>query len=214
MDIYLIEPGGKELRFPVNPSKITVRREKRFETVDILNLGEVDFPSGKKIKEIAFSSFFPKHYDSEYCRYANIPDPIQAKDLLTKWMESEKPVRLIITTTGINVLVLVSVHDSEYRGGEPDDIYFDLVCRTWTEVKIRYKQASTSTSAPKTPKRPVVQPKPKVYVVIPGDCLWKIAEKVYGKGNGKRWRDIYNKNKAVIGPNPNLIYPGQKLVIP
>ncbi len=53
------------------------------------------------------------------------------------------------------------------------------------------------------------------YVVKPGDWLSKLAEypEVYGHGNYRRWRDIYNANKHLI-KDPNLIYPGWKLRIP
>ncbi len=51
-----------------------------------------------------------------------------------------------------------------------------------------------------------------MYTVVPGDFLVKIATKFYG--DGQKWRIIYNANKAVIGPNPDKIFPGQKLVIP
>jgi nucleoid-associated protein YgaU len=49
------------------------------------------------------------------------------------------------------------------------------------------------------------------YIVVPGDSLSAIAQRFLGNGN--RWPEIYQKNKGVIGPNPNLIYPGQKLVL-
>lgn len=51
----------------------------------------------------------------------------------------------------------------------------------------------------------------KTYTVKAGDSLWKIAVYVYG--DGARWTELYNKNKNVIGPNPNLIRPGQVLTI-
>lgn len=44
------------------------------------------------------------------------------------------------------------------------------------------------------------------------DTLWGIAQSVYG--NGALWPRIYAANKALIGPDPNLIQPGMKLVIP
>jgi nucleoid-associated protein YgaU len=48
------------------------------------------------------------------------------------------------------------------------------------------------------------------YIFVPGNSLSAITQRFLGNGN--RWLEIYQKNKGVIGPNPNLIYPGQKLV--
>ena len=50
------------------------------------------------------------------------------------------------------------------------------------------------------------------YVVKSGDSLSKIAKELYGEA--KRWPEIYEANKQLIGDNPNLIHPGQKLRIP
>lgn len=52
----------------------------------------------------------------------------------------------------------------------------------------------------------------RIHVVQPGDWLSKIAITYYGDMN--KWPTIYERNKAVIGTDPNLIKPGQKLVIP
>ena len=49
------------------------------------------------------------------------------------------------------------------------------------------------------------------YTVVNGDCLWKIAKKVYG--DSSKWQIIYNANKSII-KNPNLIYVNQELEIP
>jgi nucleoid-associated protein YgaU len=57
-----------------------------------------------------------------------------------------------------------------------------------------------------------VVPGVKTVVVAPGDTLSQIAQKAYG--DPSKWDKIYQANKALIGPNPNLIKPGQKLVIP
>jgi nucleoid-associated protein YgaU len=50
------------------------------------------------------------------------------------------------------------------------------------------------------------------YVVRSGDSLSKIAKRLLGNAN--RWREIYDANRETIGGNPDLIHPGQKLVIP
>jgi nucleoid-associated protein YgaU len=50
------------------------------------------------------------------------------------------------------------------------------------------------------------------YVVVSGDSLSKIAKELYG--DAKRWPEIYEANKQLIGDNPNMIQPGQTLRIP
>ncbi|MEO8970890.1 MAG: LysM peptidoglycan-binding domain-containing protein [Ktedonobacteraceae bacterium] len=57
------------------------------------------------------------------------------------------------------------------------------------------------------------QPRPgQEYTVQSGDTLWGIAQRAYG--DPEDWDTIYSANKGVVGNNPNLIYPGQKLNIP
>lgn len=68
---------------------------------------------------------------------------------------------------------------------------------------------------PPTPTPPTPTPTPSVpttYTVVPGDSLWKIAATLCG--DPLKWKDIYAANRAVIGPDPNLIFPGQVLTIP
>lgn len=54
----------------------------------------------------------------------------------------------------------------------------------------------------------------EVYEVQLGDTLSGIAQKLRGDGTEIAWRKIYEANKEVIGDNPDLIKPGQKLKIP
>ncbi|MCU0822021.1 MAG: LysM peptidoglycan-binding domain-containing protein, partial [Spirochaetes bacterium] len=49
------------------------------------------------------------------------------------------------------------------------------------------------------------------YTVQVKDELKGIGKKIYG--NDKDWKKIYDQNKEKIG-DPNLIYPGQKFIIP
>jgi hypothetical protein len=53
---------------------------------------------------------------------------------------------------------------------------------------------------------------PHLYVVQQGDTLFSIAAALLGSGS--KWPEIYDLNKAVIGNNPAVIIPGQKLTIP
>ena len=49
------------------------------------------------------------------------------------------------------------------------------------------------------------------YTVEPGDTLWSIAQRFYGNGFG--WDRIFYANQGQIA-DPNMIHPGQELIIP
>lgn len=66
--------------------------------------------------------------------------------------------------------------------------------------------------APKQTPKPAPKPAPKYHTVTRGDSLWSIAVKYYK--NPAKWKTIYDANKKTIGSNPNLIKPGQKLLLP
>ena len=73
------------------------------------------------------------------------------------------------------------------------------------------------------PTPPCVGCGPSSHVVQRGEWLWKIARADLaqrGINSGElsfvrsRANAIYNRNRALIGPNPNLIRPGMRLVLP
>lgn len=72
-----------------------------------------------------------------------------------------------------------------------------------TQLSIRLRRTSRATT---------LNPEPNIYTVRKHDWLSTIAEQEYG--DFRLWRRIYHANRAVIGDDPNKIYPGQKLVIP
>lgn len=58
------------------------------------------------------------------------------------------------------------------------------------------------------------------YVVVEGDSLWEIARRHLAAAKDARpastevdrlWREIYAANRDVVGDDPNLIFPGQRL---
>ncbi len=61
------------------------------------------------------------------------------------------------------------------------------------------------------------------YVVVTGDSLWAIArrhleaateEEPSSSEVDRLWRAIYAENRRVVGDDPNLILPGQRLRLP
>jgi nucleoid-associated protein YgaU len=66
---------------------------------------------------------------------------------------------------------------------------------------------------------PAHSPRPSLYVVRQGDCLWTIAARQLGARAtvdtvAATWPRWYAANHAVIGADPNVVHPGQRLVVP
>lgn len=212
MQVYIIAEG-ETFQFPVNPFSISEDGKKMFETFDIMYKGEVDYPSkkAKAIKTLSMNVLLPEEYEP-YCNYENIPKPAEVMEKLEKWSNSEEPVRLIITEYNFNELVHLSSYpvntDASDVGARRVDLSFRIVNEDGDEGS---EVVEEETPAPTLKPRPKEVPK-KSETVKKGDSLWKIAKKAYG--DGSQYKKIYEANKYIIGSNPNLIKPGQKLIIP
>ena len=69
-------------------------------------------------------------------------------------------------------------------------------------------QSGSSSTAPAPRPREV---EVRTYTVVAGDSLSKIAQREYG--DASKWRAIHQANRETI-ENPDLIHPGQVLVLP
>lgn len=63
------------------------------------------------------------------------------------------------------------------------------------------------------------RPPARAVTVRPGDTLWGLARAELGRDAedaaiAERWRQIYAANRAVIGADPDLIHPAQRLRVP
>ncbi|MFF2954769.1 peptidoglycan DD-metalloendopeptidase family protein [Kitasatospora sp. NPDC057965] len=65
---------------------------------------------------------------------------------------------------------------------------------------------AAAPAAESTPAAPVEES----YKVVGGDTLSKIAAAKHVDGG---WQALYEHNRSVVGANPNLIFPGQKLAL-
>jgi LysM domain len=79
-----------------------------------------------------------------------------------------------------------------------------------TDHDARFRQASSTPEGRTSTGATVV-------VVAAGDTLWAIAARhspgASARQIAQRWQEIYAANRAVIGDDPDLIEPGQHLVI-
>lgn len=205
------------LQLPVNPEQATVSSPFGMNSVNITALGDVAFVGERGVKEIKFDSFFPRHYNSSYCEYDGFMLPFKWVEQIEKWRDDRRNIRLIISGTPISIPVFVSDFTINPKPhGSPGDVYYSITLKEYRPTLVETINASgevkgvsitKASQRPKSDKNP-----PKSYTVVKGDSLSLIAKKVYK--DMSQWRRIYDANKKVIGKNPDLIKPGQKLVIP
>lgn len=202
--------GAERLQLPVNPASIRIQSSHTYEDVTVSQLGEYTVIGDARLRDFSFSSFFPRDYNSSYCEYEAIPSPWDAVQTIERWMKSRRPVRLTVTGTPINYAVTIRSFTYEpERAGNPGDIYYDLALKEYVFAETQKVEVTGDTAKVQSaPTRPNTREVPSTYTVKPGDNLTKIALRY-----GKKWPEIYAKNKSVIGPDPNRIYPGQKLVL-
>ena len=200
VNCYVIDQQtGIELQLPVNPEKIKVRWGRKTETVNILNLGEVDFTTGDKLTEVSFESFFPAQYVPTYCVMATPPTPDSANAVMNAWksrfQEPKKglkdPIQLIITgAQDINMLCLLSSYESDEHGGEPGDIYYKATFREWREINVRKESEEKQDPRVNMKPRPTLVKMPMGVGGIFGrdEALWKIAKG--NLGSGAKWKTL------------------------
>lgn len=144
-----------------------------------------------------------------------------------RWGESYTSLLLGIIVVIIGFLFFASIIKTQHKTQEvsststvvtpvPTNISAEELAKQLTGIPsitpIEDKQptAVTPTTAPE--KQQMKQPQPtqqKIYTVESGEGLWQIAEKVYH--NGYQWVVIARANNL---QNPELIFKGDKLIIP
>ena len=183
------------------------------DTDTVLGLGEVLILRQKRLRTVSWDSFCPAH-SAPYAPGVITP-PLELIRAIQTARDALQPVRLLITGTDLDINVRMGIESFDYeeRSGELGDLYYSIKLSEWKDYSPRRIVLQEKKPTAKDPSR-AGQPNgmPKTYTVVKGDCLWYIAKRFYGKGG--EWPKIYSANKAIIGGNPNLIYPGQVFTIP
>lgn len=212
---------------PIAPEKLQVKINNANDTATLINEGEINILKTPELTDVEFECMLPQ---VKY-PFAVYKSGFKGASYFLDYFESlkvdKKPFQFIVSRTMPNGKALfatnMKVSLEDYKITEQAKDGFDLMVK----IKLKqYRDYSTKTVNIKIedskPKATVQQtraaetsPSPaasQTYTVVRGDCLWNIAKRFYG--NGAKYTVIYNANKAVIGGNPNLIYPGQVLTIP
>lgn len=207
MEYWLIYSEEEKLRLPVPPASFELQTGNNNTTVNVNSAGEVNIIGKKKLDSLSFSTFFPsKNYT--FCQYNNFPAPYECVEMLKKWRDSGKPIRIIITDTDINHTVSIEGFNYGEKAGSRD-VEFSLSLKEYRFLKVQSqeKQQSAKTSE-KLKDRATTKTVPGEYIVKKGDTLYFIAKDIYQDGN--KWRDIANKNGI---KDPKSLKVGQRLLI-
>ena len=221
VDIYIKEAeGSREIRIPWLPDKVNCDSGgTRMISYEILDVGDVDVPSGSNLTTFSWDSCFPGegHKDLPFLRGA-WQNPRNYQSLLSEWRENGTPLRIIMTGTPINHDVYLFDYNMVYEGGSGDYKY-DIVFKKRRDIKIIASKVAVSTSTSGSSSGS----SGTTHEVKTGDTLWAIAKKYLG--NGARYGEIYNLNKTIIeetakkrgkksSDGGHWIYPGTILQIP
>lgn len=211
MEIWLSNGTSDKLMLPVNPESIGSNDTRNFDDIVLASGDEKTVIGGKNLKTYSISSFFPS--SQRIYSKNRILTPMQYVNKIESWMNAKKILQLQVTTTNINQKVTIRSFNWEEKGGVVGDINYTLEFKEYAPPSYSViGQKPVNTPTPNKQRPPANKPTAKTHTVVKGDTLWMIAKKHLG--DGSKWRIIYNKNKSIIGKNPNAIKPGQKLVIP
>lgn len=141
-----IKIGGKRYTLPVNPEELQVTHPNTDKTAEIAGLGEVLIPQKPALREISFSSFLPG-YRSDPWVHGSASARSLAKALERAWKGRTK-CRLIISRSidyDTNMQCVVSDLKFSDRGGEPDDLYYEITFREFRSYGVSQMTVINST---------------------------------------------------------------------
>lgn len=217
--VLMDEKTRERFEFPVNPEEITITQGRTFDEIPLIGIDSVLAAGNLIPTQLAWEGFFPRDYDPSLCNYR--PEkPATSVRRIEKWLGrvgtsqgKPVPVRAVVTGTFFSRIMVISDFETSMRGGEPGDVYYSITLQSWREQTIRIEDLNTKPKAKTTTPRPGAPTGGRrTHVVKKGDTLQLIALRYYRSTS--KWKTIYEANRRVIGSNPNLIKPGQSLVIP
>lgn len=194
---------------PINPPEIEFTAPQLNQRITLLNIGEVNLLGNRGLITGSLSSFFPSPTSPLY-RYAD-REPQEYLRLLEKWKNNKTLVRVIVSDSDFNLMMTIENLPTRRREGD-QDIYYTIELAEYRKLNVPAVQEASAVQDNGLKDRPNTKTAPAEYTVVKGDTLWKIAVRLFG--DGAKYKSIYASNQALIGANPNLIQPGQRLVIP
>lgn len=210
---------------PLTPSKVKVKINNQNKTLTLINGEEINILKEAALTDISFDLVLPQV--SYPFSNGGAQSAQTYLNLFERLKVGKQPFQWILNRSRPNGAALfysnLTVGLEDYQITDDAKEGLDI----GVSIKLRqYRAFGTKTvkltpaPTPSQPATATVEPPPRetsnapkqsTYTVKAGDCLWNIAKKELG--NGSRYTEIANLNKDKI-KTPNLIYPGQVLILP
>lgn len=201
MDISLTQ-SGSAFFFPVLPASYSVSDGQNNSTVNVNAIGDINLLGLPTLTEISWDGFFP-HENADYVQDYSM-NPVECVNRIKTMMQKGVCDLHLLDVLADHVTIESFTHSEDDGTG---DIKYSITLKKYiyiTTKGVETVEIAQSRPDPETPRNG------KTYTVKEGDSLWQIARR---ECNSDDWKSIYNANKATIGDNPNLIYPGQELTL-
>lgn len=187
----ILSSSNEKFTIPVTPRSYEIKMAQNNETVDILDFGEAMLFGNAKLKRLSFSCFFPHTKHNYPFVVGDIKTPNEWVELLTKWKEAKKPIRVIITDSPVNLMM--GLKEFTYREQDGSrDIYYKMFFVEYKELNTpsanNEKQIDETTGLKKRTDEPE---KPESWIDKADDIL-DASKKIYG--DYSHWRNIVQSN--------------------
>lgn len=226
---YLVYLG--KVLLPITPGKIDTKINNKNETIDLVNLGEVNILKDAGLSDVSLETLIPQ-VKYPFANYTDgFKDAKYYLDYLEQLKKTKEPFQFIVSRTTPSGKVLfhtnVKVSLEDYSNGEDAENGLDILVpirlkhyKDYSSKKIVVNSSSNKPSGSVQTKRPDSNNKPsgKTYTVKPGDSLWSICKTQLGDGSKQRYEKVYQLNKEMIDARNKgkdvykyTIYSGQVL---
>ena len=204
------------ITLPIPPESFNTDVGGKNETVDIINIGEVNILKDIALRDFSFKILLPKDNVLSIMSDSEFKEPIFYLSKFREYKENKKPVRFFITRllpSGReifkgNLLVSFEDYSVEENAGEEGDFWVDINLKEYREIKkVITKDAGETDSEGNTIVNQEIQrtikDTAKTYTVKNGDTLWGIAK--LELNDGSRYSEIAKING--ITDADEIIYP-------
>ena len=212
---------GQVVRLPVNPEKLPVARDNDNGEFNVLGIGPIMQARIPKLKVVTISSFFPGRVFSGVLTSGSFQPP----EFYIQFFESAMNDRVPILYTPVRYYengepfftgdagfqCLVTSFQTEERGGETGDFYYDLEITEWRDYSpqtVQVQQAATSTTpavVTQEPSRDI----PAGEITVGATCIangpyyyTSYGDEPHGNGNGR----TVKVSRIVDGSRPDPIH--------